>query len=186
MAMEPRPERENVFFRKKTSVSEFAEMLIRFHAQRFSRDALMLLISTSGIMLEDSRFANALVEWVIFGIYSVRNGVSGNCKEDVRLRNAILDVFFDKLYSGLAASGFTEEELPQFEEDVRLRFGEYDSIVSGNDAHRLGKTAARHILGEDKLAENPKQYEFAMLVLLHFADSAPPLSDLFRNCKIVA
>ena len=125
-----------MFFRKKVTVSEFASLLIGLHAQRFSYRSLLQLLDKGGTRLEDSRSANALVEWLIFGVYVVRSSVSAKCKESPDLRNAILNSFFDEMYVGLVRYGFREEELPQLEEDIRQRISEYDSAMSGESANR--------------------------------------------------
>jgi hypothetical protein len=177
-----------MFFRRKASVPDFAESLIRLHAQRYGYDSLLSMLNKSGIALQDLWSANALVEWVILGSYLVRASVTGNCKADLNLRNAILDDFFVKLYAGLSDFGFREEELPQFEEDIRQRFSEYDSERSGEDPDPLigfGLSVAKHILEGAPLAEGAvAPRHLAMLTVVHFADSASLVGELFKKSRI--
>ncbi|MGB7555698.1 MAG: hypothetical protein WBM04_15095 [Candidatus Korobacteraceae bacterium] len=176
-----------MFFRKKASVLQFAALLIGLHAQEFSYEALLLLLSKSGIAVEDSRSANALVEWLIFGVYVVRSSVTAKCKENPKLRNAILDVFFEQLYAGLARYGFREEELPQLEEDIRQRFREYDSAMSGQSAELLvfGLTVAKHILGGYDVERAPAPYTLAPMLVIHFTACLVVFGKLSTEFRVV-
>lgn len=177
-----------MFFRKKASVPDFAELLIRLHARRYSYDSLLSILNKSGITLEDSWSANALIEWLILGCYLVRTGVAGNCNANPKLRNAILDVFFGKLYAGLSDYGFREEELPQLEEDIRLRFSEYDGKMSGQTRDPLiggfGLSVAKHILERSEVAADATPTRLAMIAVAHFGDSASLVGDLFKRFRI--
>lgn len=172
-------------FRKKTTAVEFADILIRYHAERFSRDALFQVANRCMISPEDSGSANATVEWLIFGIYLVRVSVTGACGKDVTLRSALLDAFFIRLYARLARAGFREEEFPELEDDIRERFREFDAAMSSEEPDNLGRIAARRILKKDVLTE-PSEQQFAFRLYLHFVDSMSPVKKLFGDFKVTA
>ena len=62
------------------------------------------------------QLATALSEWLFFGAYVIRQGVSARCRENAALRDAILKAFFDQMYAGLRRAGVKESDLPRVED----------------------------------------------------------------------
>jgi hypothetical protein len=173
-----------LFFRKRTSVADFATKLIALHANMFGRGTLLSLASQCHVFPKDEQqFANVLSEWMFFGAYCVRQGVAAKCGENAGLRDAVLDSFLEHMYAGLRKAGVKESELPHLEHCLKARFLEYDRVQlrsQGNPIRDLSSTVSALMFGDTVDA-----LKFSMVSGLHFADSFSCVRGLFDNFKIL-
>jgi len=105
-------------FRKKVTLKEFTSTVSLLHGQRYAGKSFQTLAQDVGISLklEAAQLGSALMDWLVFGAYLARSSISGNCREDLSLRDSILDEFFDNTYSILKKAGMKELEFFDLEE----------------------------------------------------------------------
>jgi hypothetical protein len=171
-----------LLFRKRTSAADFADRLIQLHATLFGRDTLLSFADKLHITLKDQELATAFSEWLFFGAYVIRQGVSARCRENGALRDAILDAFFDKMYGGLRKAGVKESDMPHVEDCIRARFRDYEGaqLPSPSDPmFGLGLVASGLVFGEGAAA-----VEFATVAGLHYVDSVERVKRLFDDYRI--
>lgn len=171
-----------MLFRKRTSAADFADRLIQLHATLFGRDTL--LSDKLQITLKGQELATALSEWLFFGAYVIRQGVSARCRENGALRDAILDAFFDQMYAGLRRAGVKESDMPHVEDCIRARFRNYEGAQStshSDPAYGLGRVASTLIFGEGVAA-----IDFATVAGLHYADSVERVKRYFDDYRIAS
>ena len=65
-----------LLFRRRTTDTDFATNLIQLYVARFGRETLIAFAEN------DARLATALSEWLFFGAYVIRQGVSAKCGEN--------------------------------------------------------------------------------------------------------
>jgi hypothetical protein len=173
-----------VFFRKRTTIADFASELVALHANLFGRGTLLTLTEMCHVLIKDERrLANALSEWVFFGAYVIRQGVAAECKENTALCSAILDSFFAQMYAGFVKAGVKEPALPHLEHCLKARFREYDRAQldsQGNPISDLSSAVSTLMFGDTM-----DGVMFSTLPALHFADSLISIKKLFDGFKIL-
>jgi len=159
-----------------------------FHQEGFGRDNIADILRRARVSFDDaSLYEAAFREWWIFGAYVVRCTVHGNCGEDMKLRDAILDLFFDELYAGLIKRGADVLEFPELEQLIRDRFQEYDSAYQNHSGAgpmwHLGKTVACHLLaGRGRRTE--KHVYLALVIQSQMVVTAEAIKKFWDTVKI--
>ena len=168
-------------FRKRKSVSEFATMIFALHAQRYAAPSFHALTDRFKISLEKARLGNALMDWLIFGAYLMRNGVSSGCGENTTLRDALLNSFFDMMYAALRSTGLKELEFFELEDGIKQRFRQYDVAMNGSKNPVYAATLA---LSTNMFGETADAAGFAMTAFPYSADTLLAVDKLFSGFNI--
>jgi hypothetical protein len=131
--------------------------------------------------LERARLGSALMEWLVFGAYLMRSGVSNGCGEDTTLRDALLNSFFDMMYAGLRNAGMKELEFFELEDGIRERFRQYDVAMGGSKNPLYAATLA---LSTNMFGETAEAAEFALTASPYSADTLLSVEKLFSGFNI--
>jgi hypothetical protein len=157
-------------------------MIFVLHGRRYAAPSFHWLTDRFKISLEKARLGAALMDWLVFGAYLTRRGVSSGCGENEALRDNLLNSFFDMMYAALRNAGMKELEFFEFEEGMRQRFTQYDSVMAeANDPLRCAASA----LSTNIFGETVEAAKFSMAAFFYSADTLLAIRDFFYESKIV-
>jgi hypothetical protein len=116
-------------FKSKVRIDEFAGYLAQFHGSVFGISALAETCEVCRFHFRDeASHADALWEWLTFGLYSISVGVGTQCNPN--LRRAIIDSLHKQFFTGLAEAGAEGERLVGIQERIRISLAEYADFGS--------------------------------------------------------
>lgn len=158
-------------------------MIFVLHGQRYAAPSFHWFTDKFKISLEKVRLGGALTDWLVFGAYLIRRGVSSGCGENEAFRDAILDSFFDMMYAALRNAGMKELEFFEFEEGMRQQFSQYDSAMKAakDPLYSAILALSTNIFGETVAATG-----FALAAFAYSADTLLAIRNLFDDSKIVS
>jgi hypothetical protein len=199
-----------LLFKKKISVEHFTSWLIALHADFFGPRQLKKDAEGAGISLEDLPSPeNALLEWAIFGFFTVTTGVRSACGDNTNLCDAIMNSFVTRTYAGLVNGEMKIPEFPDYEEsasDLYRRLADggmklsdfrdlpkliHDRCDEYTEAHarcedakslrELNKAVSERVMGE--AARMPSGVVFGMLATRAWIECAKGIIEPFRKFK---
>lgn len=174
-----------MWFKAKVKLEELTTLLLVMHAAVFDQSSLRNACDLCSFSFRDeASYADALWEWLAFGLYVIATGVRTYCER--RSVAAIIENLDKQFYLGLAKAGANREDLARVEKRIRGHIAEYESAsIHGPIDDIAVQRVFDHPLGALP-ARSMQAFQLRIAIQKASEGTLDPVSRHFKQFSVVA